>query len=340
MADKTVTVKSSGGNYTSLNAALAGESANLTSGSYYGGGPGRLNIVCYSMTDTTSAATGGGYTASSNYYINIYTDPSARHAGVWDSGKYNLSTATGSDSIYFYADYTHISYLQVSNSGTAVTDNCIERGGYRNYATIIGNICKGGYNGIICNNIGNGGDLIYNNIVYNCYRSGIYDSGVNGNLSYVLNNTVYNCNTGHVTYAYGLMDSGSGYLVAENNLISSTYNGGSCGDFYFTGSNITATYNISSDTTAVGTGCQASKSLANIAFNSTTPGSENLGIQSSSCAVGAGYNLSGTFTTDITGATRGSPWDIGAFMYAAAGGGFQPAVARGANSLIGGGVYV
>ena len=44
MANKTVTVKSSGGDYTSLNAALAGESTNLVSTL-----DGILTIECYAM---------------------------------------------------------------------------------------------------------------------------------------------------------------------------------------------------------------------------------------------------------------------------------------------------
>lgn len=41
-------------------------------------------------------------------------------------------------------------------------------------------------------------------------------------------------------------------------------------------------------------------------------------------AIGTGLDLSGTFTTDIIGATRSAPWDIGAFKYTTAGVPAQP----------------
>lgn len=37
-------------------------------------------------------------------------------------------------------------------------------------------------------------------------------------------------------------------------------------------------------------------------------------------AIGAGADLSGVFTTDVTGATRTTPWDIGAYKYGSSGG--------------------
>ena len=47
----------------------------------------------------------------------------------------------------------------------------------------------------------------------------------------------------------------------------------------------------------------------------------DLRLKAGSALIGAGTDLSADFTTDITGATRTIPWDIGAFEYSAGGGG-------------------
>ncbi|MDV7392544.1 hypothetical protein RZS08_14355, partial [Arthrospira platensis SPKY1] len=98
MANATVTVKSSGGDYTSLNAALAGEVADLTSNCHGTGGPGILTIECWNFEDTTAASTGTGYTTSADYYINIIgraDDKTSSNTGKWSTDRYRLIT-TGS----------------------------------------------------------------------------------------------------------------------------------------------------------------------------------------------------------------------------------------------------
>ena len=47
---------------------------------------------------------------------------------------------------------------------------------------------------------------------------------------------------------------------------------------------------------------------------------DDYSLASGSTLIGAGADLSSSFTTDITGATRTVPWDVGAFMYVAGGG--------------------
>lgn len=53
---------------------------------------------------------------------------------------------------------------------------------------------------------------------------------------------------------------------------------------------------------------------------------DDYSLTSGSTLKGAGADLSGTFTTDILGNTRTAPWDVGAFMYVAAGGGGVTAI--------------
>lgn len=62
--------------------------------------------------------------------------------------------------------------------------------------------------------------------------------------------------------------------------------------------------------------------------------SDDLSPAAAGALIGAGTDLSGTFTDDVAGNTR-SAWDIGAYEYIAAGGGFQAAWARGSNQILG-----
>jgi hypothetical protein len=99
MSDATVTVKSSTGDYTSLNAAFAGESYNLTNNCHNTGSAGILTINCYAFTDTVAASTGAGYTTSASYYINVVVPLTERHSGVWNTGKYVLQASL--PNVYF-----------------------------------------------------------------------------------------------------------------------------------------------------------------------------------------------------------------------------------------------
>jgi hypothetical protein len=67
-------------------------------------------------------------------------------------------------------------------------------------------------------------------------------------------------------------------------------------------------------------GSYDANSIATDPVYTSTTGEKDLTLQATSLAINAGANLSGTFTTDITGATRGLSWDIGAYEYGAGGG--------------------
>lgn len=77
------TIKPSGGDYTSLSAAEAGEQRDFVT----------LNEIaaleCYSMSDTTPVLVDGSISDSA-HYMRIYTPTSERHNGKWDVTKYRL----------------------------------------------------------------------------------------------------------------------------------------------------------------------------------------------------------------------------------------------------------
>lgn len=304
---RTVTVKSSGGDYTSVAAAEAGEQGNLVTLDR------QLVIECYPMEDTTAVAV-SGYTVDATRNIIIRTPATARPNGTWTTSAYRLVTPTGAPSINVSTEYTILDGLQVRNTGNhATNDDVILLYTWRSHIRVINCVVTGGYHGIMAVASATvGGYLIANNVVYGTYAGGIRYAGSAGLIARAINNTVYGCNTGSVAFRGGIENEGS-YQEAINNLAV-----GNNGYAYKQAAG--QSYNISSDATAAGSGSQTNKTLTDVKFVSTTPGAEDLHLQSGSVAIGAGTDLSSYITTDIDGQTRSVPWDIGADQYVAAGG--------------------
>ena len=275
--------------------------------------------------DTTAVVIDFG-TPEVDNYLQIYTPigetesiNSQGHSGAWDIGKYRLEV-TGNHAIENLEDYTQIVGLQIYQDPTDHDQNGIYNNGPTE-VTIKQNIIKGNKNntdyrqrGIYCNN--QSGDNIYvlNNILYDFIRN--YSYGIFLNTGYptfwVYNNTVYNCYIG--IHNEGL--DGPSYV--KNNIATSS----SSADFNGTYDS-DSHYNISSDDTAPGTNSKINQTLSDIAFVSTTSGSEDLHIQSASTAKDAGTDLSSdtnlSIWRDIDGDERGASWDIGADEYVSSG---------------------
>jgi parallel beta-helix repeat protein len=311
VADKTVTVKSSGGDYTSLNAALAGESANLVTNTRI------LTIECYSMSDTANAVTGTGYTTSSSYYIKILTPTAERHDGKWNSGKYRLeASGNWASLLYIQADYTSVKGLQFARTGTGSGSSYI-LSIYANNCTIAYNIVRQAsgtslVGGIYLRSASWGSAYFhtcYNNLVYDC-DVGIYPYYTIETLIY--NNTVVDCTTGI------LDDVGGDYAsIFKNNLCAENTT-----DFDIDASSSSFTYNASSDDTADdqgGTGNRIGQ-----AFTFASYGGDDFHLASGDAGAkdyGVSDPGSGLFSDDIDGVARSGSWDIGADEYVAGGGG-------------------
>ena len=102
---RTVTVKSSGGDYASLNAALSGESGDLV---YL---DRELHINCYGFEDTAPATTGTGYTTDATRFIQISIPTAERHDGtsaaISGRNNYRLNTAASdANALSIYEQYT------------------------------------------------------------------------------------------------------------------------------------------------------------------------------------------------------------------------------------------
>lgn len=143
---------------------------------------------------------------------------------------------------------------------------------------------------------------------------------------YSYNNTTWNVISNNGTgVAYGI--SVADYNCATvKNCIAADLSGSSSGAKYCfyppSPSAAVMAYNLSSDTTASGTGSLTEKTAAN-QFVSTTGGSEDLHLKGGADAIGAGTDLGTTPTgvnIDIDGRDRdaeGDTWDMGADQFVA-----------------------
>lgn len=182
-------------------------------------------------------------------------------------------------------------------------------------------------------------DSIYilNNIIYNVEEtSDDTANAVNTNLwggnAYIYNNTVYNIvsnGSSKFAIAYRFGNPASSNTRIKNNIASKLDSANATGEraYEYGPSNggagtVDEAYNLSDDTAstayeASGTGSLIDKTLAEIAFVSTTAGSEDLHIQDSSVCSEAGDDLGTTneVNIDINGFDRdggGVTWDMGA----------------------------
>jgi hypothetical protein len=302
-ANKTVTVKPSGGTYTTLAAAIAGElvaNADLVTMA------GILNIEIdgtWSSADTAAVLV-DGFTTSAAYYVNIYTTAACRHAGVYSTSKYRIEPGTGE----YYAiqsqdDYVRITGIQAKcnpqyGAGRSISiygpsnntiDTCIVSVGALQYA---GSVGIGAYGA---------GTTARNCVIYACPGNGItIDAG--GAVE------IDNCTIGG-NGTYGIArDAGTA-------TVKNTYSGGN-GTSDYNGT-ITFTTCASSDAT-VRAGVTASVAYsvsAGAYLTNITGGTEDFHIGASSALKNVGTDLSGSFTTDIDGQTRptgANTWDIGA----------------------------
>jgi hypothetical protein len=289
MADKTVTVTSSedGGNYRTLAAALAGESTNLVSTL-----DGILTIECYSISggDTSAAVTGTGYTTDSAHYINIVVPAAERHAGLFDTTKY-YKTGNYVSFLYISTNYTRVTGLQfygyydrgifVINCTDILVDSCIWNGNG-----------QGLFSMSIDSTTAFTSCEVRNSLFYNQYQS---QSGIGTGSAVDTHILFRNCTIADHNVSWFGNFGGVASIVAIN-----------CG-FH----NI---YAISDWPDTTQTTC-----------STTTPTWEdeaNRDYRLTSADTtwqGQGTDLSADFTNDITGATRTTPFSIGAFQFVAAG---------------------
>jgi parallel beta-helix repeat protein len=320
-ADKTVTVRPSGGDYTTLNAAIVGE---LIANSDLVTMAGILYIKIegdWSGGADSAAVDVSDFTDSSSYYVNIYTDSANRaKASGWDTNRYILALS-GSHCLSIGDDYTRIDGLQVQLTASSSIYACIRTRagiGASSDIRISACRCKGvisgtatGY-GFFTNDAGSANGYVK---IFNCIATdftggsgssaGIYNKYADSTVIY--NCTVYNC-------AIGIDHYQSSYpTTAKNNVVFK------CGDDFDAGTGFTIDYNASDDN-------DGDNNIAESGGGVEWPndfegaGTGDFRLKSGSNLVGATTDQSsGLFTDDIEGTTRGASWDVGAFEYVSTG---------------------
>lgn len=109
------TVKPSGGDYTSLAAAEAGEQKDLVAADE------QLTIECYAMEDLGNRAyfLNANWTVNATCYVRITVPNGERHHGKWDTNAYRLKiSGTWGSGINSELDYTRLEWLQVEDNMT------------------------------------------------------------------------------------------------------------------------------------------------------------------------------------------------------------------------------
>ena len=304
--------------YASLSAAEAGStdanhlnSVDLTAE----GADVKLFWPCYGATVDSTACKIDSYTTDATHYITIYTPQGGtesinawRHKGKWSNSYFHLVPGAGTyEALYLSAtgsNYTRIIGLQVDSTSTHAWSRCIEVRGLN--CTIDSNIVKKtgaggrGY-GIACSSGVSRKAYVINNLVIDTYKNGISFLSYG---SYIINNTVINA--GDYGIYHPASNDGS---ITRNNIVANS----TTADF----SSNHETNCISSDTSANGTNCYASATMADI-FTDYSGGDYTL--KSDGDAVDNGYNESGVVDTDIIGTSRpqSTVWDIGAFEFSVA----------------------
>jgi hypothetical protein len=302
----TKTVKSSGGDYTSLAAAIAGEAAirpNLTTRDEL------LRIECYAMLDT-AAVTVSGFTTDAARYLHIVAPIGERHTGKRDATKYRLIGASGFGASMFAVaqSYTRIEGLQVRN--TAGEGRCV--------------IISGGVGVVVADTIAydsaswgfrtesSANAVLINCIAFGC-GNGIGNSTSGTSLLYAFNCTAVAC-----TGVGFLGDNRFGRVTALKNC----YAGGNTGaDFDATNGFTTVAGCYSEDGTG-GTPVAAYSTSTGAKFVNVTAGSEDLTIASDSVLRDAGVEASAdgrwahpNGAVDVVGVGR-RKFDVGPFEVA------------------------
>lgn len=321
----TKTVKSSGGDYTSLTGWEAGQQADLTVADQI------QQAEVYAFHDTAGVCAINGWTTSSTQYIRVYTPSTERHTGKWDTTKYYLDV-TDTDGIEVSEDFTRLEGLQVLVQGYTAGFKgafvCNNAFGATSDVRTSACIAKGSWNGAnynlhgflalddnsrvnwtIWNSVAwhfqNDGDTSSSAIARG-FKSGFNTSG--GMICY--NCTAYLCATG--------FDSDATKRMKAVNCLSACDQGNS--NFVdFTGSFFTGTdFNAAHDATTTGANSRNSQTFT---FVDATNGDFHLGSGDTGAKdFGTTDPGSGLFSDDIDGVTRTGSWDIGADEVAAAGG--------------------
>lgn len=303
----TKTVKPSGGDYTSLSAAEAGEQGDLVTLDR------QVTIECYAMEDTASVLIDGWVTDATRY-IRITVPISERHDGKRNGTKYRLHAPTNfSYTLRVLEDYCRFEGLQVKNTASnhegavLVQANNVRLSDCLAYdGALVASGSRMGFNV----NIGNPTQLI-NCVAMNFVGSGFNVSSGGSCVVYAYNCVSVNC-------------GGRGFFVSDFRTLhcKNCYAGGnSLDDFGKQSANATLNLTTCHSEDTTGNTQTAFSTASGARFTNITAGSEDLHIASNSALRNVGTNLSADGNwlhpngpVDIDGNER-TIWDVGIDEY-------------------------
>ena len=309
----TRTIKSSGGDYTSLSSWEAGRQADLVAGDL-------IEVAeCYDLgaADTTAVNINGWTTGASNY-IRITVPSAERHTGTRNTSKYRLVVSSAfSSALEINEEYVRVEGLQLRNSaGNAVACMIVQPTGtsdIRISDTIAYDVSSSSIGDGF--RIQRGAVQMFNCAAFSC-------TGTSGVGIHLYNTgsptlTANNCVAANCTNGFAVR----GFLAI---IVKNCYAGGSSGSDYTkdAGATITKTTCYSEDGSE-STSTAAFSTSSGAYFTNVTGGSENLHIGASSALKDAGTSLAGWShpggDVDVDGDARSGTWDVGYDEYVSAG---------------------
>lgn len=318
----TKTIKSSGGDYTTLAAAVAGEQQDLVANDI------QLTFEYYELTTPEVLAATldvTGYTTDATRYIKITVPVSDYHGGVPGVGA-RLQIPSDWRMFKLSEEYTEVERLCVKRTGGS---NGAGGCGAFEFAAIHGKVeqCLADgsavsfWHGFTYSGSGTSATKIGNCIAIG--KSGGGGEGFGGGGSTWQTGYVYNCTS--INHNTGFRSDNNAVTHYKNCLSS----GAATSDFHKgTKAGITFDYCASSDATADDAG--GSGNRINQTFTFEDAASDDYHLASTDAgATGYGTDLSSDpdypFSDDVDGDTRSAPWDIGFDQYV--GGGAGPTLA-------------
>jgi hypothetical protein len=305
-----VTVKASGGDYTTLIAAEAGQQGDLVS-------QDKKVTIKFFRTNYNSRVVIDGSTTDATRYMEFVADESVRHVGVYDTAKAGLVSGSYTNLIEILDNYVVIDGFLISNTydgGDGIVLSGVTGVQIKNCIVKLGN----NFNDGSCIHIYNSPNTsVYNCVLYNSKAQGLYSSGTSTTI--VSNSVSVNNGTGFVR------PTGSSTLTLKN-----------C----YAGGNTTAPYSgtitlisCAHNTATVISGSTASIAWSTANFVNVTTATLDVHLQpdASSTLISGGTDLSSSFTTDFEGDTI-TNWHIGVDTIVVEGGG-------GGGDAVGGGVF-
>lgn len=315
MATRYVNTASTAGGDGTTNATSGANRAYATLAEWEAARQASLTEVEEVICEGSAADTGNysidGWTTTAANYILVRTTQANRHNGRWDTSKYRLEFS-GIQGGWVYEDYVRFEGIQFRGVGA---------GQFNKEGLVFSPASAPGSTDLRAEAC----------IVYNCGDTSHGMRQLGGTVRWI------NCiSYGNAAAGWRVQDVGSGAIALFYNCIAAAntdqgwlfssgtitarncYAGGNGGADWSAAPG-TASNNASEDGTHGSTVAYSTSSGAH--FTNVTAGSQNFDIGSSSSLRDAGFDLSGTFTTDILGQSRGATWDIGPFEYQAAGGG-------------------